>query len=117
MLHKEAWKLSREHNPWKPGRFEGQSAETVYFHNLLVNGGSDERIGRYDLFRVESEESEEFELFHPYFAVWTDEAGFTYGTQFSEAGITILRSLHLSEAGMRSLRPSKKFEQSDGEEL
>jgi hypothetical protein len=79
----------------QPGKFEGESAATEYFHEQMLNGDGEYYFpdetddGMNDapscsVFQIDVEESEAFDLTLGYwFLLWEDSQGFAYGKAFA----------------------------------
>ena len=78
--------LKREHDPSRPGKFEGEDIATLYFHDAAMNGdgeplyfgGDDVAI---DLFEAEPEEMKLLDApsGHSWFALEYSDSGFVSG--------------------------------------
>lgn len=95
-MNAHALKAAREHDPAKPGKFEGEPPETVYFWLSSLEGGFDEDLGcGTGLCFVTPEEAAEFHISGPYFGLFEDGNGFVWGAEMDEEEAEKERQNHL----------------------
>lgn len=87
-----AMMAARTHDPSRPGKFENEPEETVYFYTLGMLGEAHEAVGPYMIFKPAPCELRRFKLDGPHFIVYQDDLGSVYGWDATEQNVIECRA-------------------------
>lgn len=99
-MNQQAMKEAKDHDPMRPGKFEGEQAATVYFYFCGLDGeaddtydfGGDGSVDLYEVFQVSEEERHAFGLKERHYAVHHSDQGFISGWQATGCYLNDLRA-------------------------
>jgi len=88
LINHDALEAARQHNPRDPGKFEAESASTVYYYYCTLDG--DNGVLEFSdpeevIFQVTADEARELDIPSPYFGLQFLDSGFVVGSYVSEA--------------------------------